>query len=367
MAEETPIIEKPKKKKKTPGQIRAARQRGAAKARAIARKKSLITRRANAKLRAKEKAKEERLRKRLKKKESERKARERYKRKLKREKEKRAIARKERERIQRHEKAIAHRNKKRRERYRRKKNDQLQSLRMKGKPGRNRRHYYIYYSHNNQIHKKAGLIGKYTTAARAAEALALLKKKNEEVIFERRNNAYVDVDKCTDEYVVLRRKFPDEPDVFGNVSLKNEYGKLVEHRVEGMDDMFFVNKIPARVEETIYVYGYDYKKDRKTFQWICENIIMSGFENGYDMKRIYLYHNKVVVRDDNDNVEIILLKCVDDALRFYNLLIKYCGKKHLLYMGNITTDNAMCPKLEELLKAKTGWDTHKLRRNKNRF
>ena len=64
---------------------------------------------------------------------------------------------------------------------------------------------------------------------------------------------------------------------------------------------------------------------------------------------------------------IVICKTARDAVRYYNTLQKYCKKGPYLFMGAVTTKSALCPWLEKLLIEKTGWDTHKLRRNQHRF
>ena len=98
-----------------------------------------------------------------------------------------------------------------------------------------------------------------------------------------------------------------------------------------------------------------------------DNILNEGFSSSYDMKRIYLYHNKVVFCNDRNEIDIVICKTASDASRFYAILQKYCKKGPYLFMGVVTTKSALCEPLEKLLVGKTGWSIEKLRRNQNRF
>ena len=93
---------------------------------------------------------------------------------------------------------------------------------------------------------------------------------------------------------------------------------MVEQKPVGVkSDLFIYNKMDAEVEEEVFVFG----EGKHTFPWIYENVIMTGFDGPYDAKRIYIHNNKVVLVNDNENTDVIELKSVSDAIRFYNLLV----------------------------------------------
>lgn len=224
-----------------------------------------------------------------------------------------------------------------------------------------RRRFFIYEAHNGKIDKKRGLVGKYTTFEKAKMAIEQLKKENESVIFERRYTLKDKMaKKAKNEYIVFRKKFPDETEVVANAFFRNEYGRYVEHKLSAESNFYIIDKIEKKIEDTFWVFGYHPNTDRKTFLWVYENIFSSGFEGIYDIKRVFLYHNKIVVVNDSGNSELIICKCYADAIRFYNMMRSYCKSRRYLFMGNVTAKSALRPMLEEIIQKKTGWAVEKI-------
>ena len=188
----------------------------------------------------------------------------------------------------------------------------------------------------------------------------------EDILFEKQSKTYEDgTMDVIYEYVIFKDVRDDEPQP---TYLKNEYGKYVEHNVQYNGKNYeIIEKCKAKVEDDVWVYGYDPRNDRKTFAWVFNNVLNEGFSSAYDMKRIYLYHNKIVFCNDANEIDIVICKNASDAVRFYNVLQKHCKKGPYLFMGAVTTKSALCESLEKLLLEKTGWDIGKLRRNQHRF
>lgn len=225
--------------------------------------------------------------------------------------------------------------------------------------------YRLYLAVNGHC-TKTNLYGLYKTLDEAREMVKKLKTEEKNVYFECLSKTYPDGTKESKyEYVIFKDV---RDDVAQPTYLKNEFGKYVEHNVDAKGKNYeIVEKYEAKVEDTVWVFGYDPRKDRKTFLWVFENVLQTGFEESFDMKRIYLYHNKVVLCNDRNEVDIIICKTARDAVRFYNKLQEMCKKGPYLFMGVVTTRSALCEPLEKLLLAKTGWDLYKLRRNQHRF
>lgn len=225
--------------------------------------------------------------------------------------------------------------------------------------------YRVYVALNGHC-LKTGNLGRYKTIEDARGRVKELLAAEKDIIFEKLTKTYKDgTMESRYEYVIFKDLRDEEAKP---VYLKNEYGKYVEHNVKfGNKNYEIVEKCPAKVEDTLWVYGYDPRTDRKTFAWIFDNILNEGFTSPYDLKRIYLYHNKVVFCNDNNDIDIIICKVAGDAVRFYNTLQKYCKKGPYLFMGAVTTQSALCESLEKLLVEKTGWTVEKLRRNQHRF
>jgi hypothetical protein len=327
------------KRKKTPEQMKAIRQKNMAKAMDIARKRSIAVRKEKAAQRRKEKELEKKKVQKLK---------EQEKRKAQRVKQ-RAI---EKRRKEIHKKMAKIGN----ESY----NKCLKPYMLK-----NRKHFYVYFSKNGIIDNKIGVVGRYASFDELNDAMKLLQKKNEMVVFPQKHilNGKT-VTPVNYEYVVFRRKYADEDEEVQNAYLKNELGRFVEHKSENMPDDYYVfDKIPANIEETFWVYGYDSVSDRKTFEWIYENIFFNGFNDGYDMKRVYLFKNKIVLCNDNEDIDLIILKCLKDAVSFYNTMLKYINSGKFIFMGNIELGSKLKPWVEDKIIEKTGWPRDKVRRN----
>ena len=125
-----------------------------------------------------------------------------------------------------------------------------------------------------------------------------------------------------------------------------------------------LDKFSYDTEETFWVYGYDPVRGRKTFEWIYYNIIVSNIETSYDIKRVMLYKNKIIVKDDGGKLDIIFCKTVSEAIRFYNLLSEWVlekkMKKHVFMLGNYSDIGDKRRALEKELVEKTGWTIRKI-------
>ena len=227
------------------------------------------------------------------------------------------------------------------------------------------KNYKVYIAMNGHCLKK-GYLGQYKTLEEARKRVKELLSAEKDIIFEKQSKTYPDGTMDVKyEYVIFKDVRDGDPK---STYLKNEYGKYVEHNVRFNGRNYeIIEKCKAKVEDDLWVFGYNPNHDRKTFAWIFNNILNEGFSSSYDMKRIYLYHNKIVFCNDKNEIDIIICKTAKDAVRYYLTLQQYCKKGPYLFMGQVTTKSALCEPLEKLLIEKTGWDTHKLRRNQHRF
>jgi hypothetical protein len=117
------------------------------------------------------------------------------------------------------------------------------------------------------------------------------------------------------------------------------------------------------MEETFWVYGFDPVRGRKTFEWIYLNIIIGNIETKFDIKRVMLYKNKIVVKDDAGNLDIVFCKTIGDAIRFYNLLNEWVTKRknrQVMMLGDYSRIGDKRRALETELMDKTGWTKRKI-------
>jgi hypothetical protein len=77
-----------------------------------------------------------------------------------------------------------------------------------------------------------------------------------------------------------------------------------------------------------------------------------------------LYKNKIIVKDDAGNLDIIFCKTMSDAIRFYNLLSEWVlekkMKKHIFMLGSYGEIGDKRRGLERELVEKTGWTIRKI-------
>lgn len=205
--------------------------------------------------------------------------------------------------------------------------------------------------------KQKEFIGKYSTSEEAYSKLKELKKDNDNIIFPRKVINAGKLKESRDEYLILQKNR------YGDVRagrLRNEFGKLVEHRTNSQIWEIY-DKCERLVEETFWVYGKCPKTDRKPFKWVYENKLIGNLNNTYDIERIILYKNKIIIKHDELPMDIIICKNISDAIRFYNLLEEWCKKnQQIFFLGCYNKVNDKRRQLEAELIELTGWDKRKI-------
>lgn len=206
--------------------------------------------------------------------------------------------------------------------------------------------------------KQISYIGKYVDIQSAYDKINELLKKCDDVVFP---SLITQNDKITDskyEYLILERKNGDDKVVY----LRNDIGKMVEQKTNS-NIWNVYDKFEFKKEETFWVWGYNNKTDRKTFMWIYENILLKKTEGEYDILRVMLYKNKIVFKDDNNDLDVIFCKNISDAIRFYNMLekmIKENKYKKVFFLGQYDDISDKRRSLEDDLIKLTGWTKKKI-------
>lgn len=217
--------------------------------------------------------------------------------------------------------------------------------------------YKVVSCHNG---RQDGYVGAYVKVEDAYETVGKLLEESEKVIFPARVQITDTVINSRDEYLILQKDRAGDKEA---PLLRNEYGKLVRQETNS-DTWVILDKFRYDVEETFWVYGYDPVRGRKTFGWIYHNIITGDIETSYDIKRVMLYKNKIVVKDDAGNLDIVFCKTVGDAIRFYNLLSEWVlekkMKKNILMLGDYSGIGDKRRALEKELVGRTGWTIRKI-------
>lgn len=153
------------------------------------------------------------------------------------------------------------------------------------------------------------------------------------------------------EYVLIEKSDKE------SIVQRNMYGKFVEQKVS-KEGWRILDKTPFQKEEKFAVHGYDSRKDRKTFTWIWENIAMDG-----EFKRIYILGRFIILKNDDESMDVITCKNKENVRRFYNLLMDYTTKykvKHLLFYGEYGRMNEKGRRLAEEVLEATGWSEEHL-------
>jgi hypothetical protein len=76
-----------------------------------------------------------------------------------------------------------------------------------------------------------------------------------------------------------------------------------------------------------------------------------------------LYKNKIVIKDDAGNLDIVFCKTMSDAIRFYNLVNERITKdrvRQVMMLGNYSLIGDKRRALEDELVKKTGWTKRKI-------
>ena len=214
--------------------------------------------------------------------------------------------------------------------------------------------YKLVSCHNGRQNE---YIGAYVNVSEAYEEVERLLEESKKVVFPARVQIGETIEAYRDEYLILEKNRTGDKEA---PRLRNEFGKLVKQETNS-DTWIMLDKFSYDTEETFWVYGYDPLRGRKTFEWIYLNIILYGIETTYDIKRVMLYKNKIIVKDDAGNLDIVFCKTQSDAIRFYNLLGEKVKKnKQVLMLGNYGIKGDKRKALEAELVEKTGWTKRKI-------
>lgn len=136
-------------------------------------------------------------------------------------------------------------------------------------------------------------------------------------------------------------------------AFRNEDGKFVDNIITDWENHVIVDKADWFVEETFGVYGFHPRKEKKTYTFILNNLLLNNEDDGDEMRRIMVFKNKVIIQylEDFD-----FITCYDNeqAKQLYDMLQKdvvKLKKKYIVFMGE-TNSNKWVDKIEE----KTGWN-----------
>lgn len=206
-------------------------------------------------------------------------------------------------------------------------------------------------------------VGRYRTAMDAGEAFRELRKRSAGVVFPCLTSGIGVRADIHYEYILIERSDGEQE------LLRNEYGKFVPQETD-IDGWVILDKFRFTPEETFWVWGLSNRGKRKTFEWIYENIITAGLTERSDFKRVMVYRNKFLIRDDDGKLDMVICKTEGDAARFYSTLKAYARKKRMrqiLFFGDCENRAEGAADIEEEIREMTGWTMRKVRMRSNTF
>lgn len=211
--------------------------------------------------------------------------------------------------------------------------------------------------------KQNGYVGQYHDYAEAISKFKELEQINTTVIFPRKTVNSSEMKFAKEEYLMLEKnRLGDKSDGL----VRNDYGKYVVTKISNNKKWVVRDKMPKLVEETFWVYGYDPKTDRKTFSWILDNLILENTRNKYNVVRVLVYKNKLIVKYDDKELSMVLCKNKSDAVRMYNLISeKTIRNKQVFCIGSYDIISEKRRELETEIMEVTGWSKTKIQRSTN--
>jgi len=213
--------------------------------------------------------------------------------------------------------------------------------------------------------KQNGYVGQYSTYSDARAKFLELERGNENIIFPRKVLNSGKISKSKDEYLMLEK---NRSGLERDGVTRNEFGKFTIQKISNNTKWIIRDKMERKVEETFWVYGFDPKRDRKTYVWILENLILNKLENSYDIIRIALYKNKLLIKYDNAPMNLVLCKNLSDCIRMYNMISEKAEKEKIRQIICVGAFNAVSEKRREIendIMELTGWEKVKIQRSKN--
>lgn len=161
------------------------------------------------------------------------------------------------------------------------------------------------------------------------------------------------------ELIIIKCKEFGDSDVN---KIRDEYGQYANYETVE-DGWIVIDRANYNMEETFWVYGYHPKLQRKTFEWIFDNLIKKDSKNKYMFKSIQIYKNKLLI-DCNENLEMVICKNKNDCIRLYNQIEKWCMDnkiKYIAFMGD-TAHSKYKTNWIDRIQELTNWNRRKVTR-----
>ena len=199
--------------------------------------------------------------------------------------------------------------------------------------------------------KKTDYVDVFPSYEKAREVYDKIRAVSDAVEFPVSAMAHSNTLTIEDEVLLLQK---NRDGTKTNMWDRNEFGKLREIRTNS-DDYVIFDKFKLNTEEKFLVFGYP-PSDRKTFRWIMENLVPKGLDES-TIRRVMLFKNKIVFKNDDGNLDMVTCKRVSDAIRLYNLLKHKCedeGLSKVYFMGSYDNEPGRNRKMVDELTEKLG-------------
>lgn len=169
---------------------------------------------------------------------------------------------------------------------------------------------------------------------------------------------------CDYRLMLIKKRMPGD-DKVGKI--KNEYGKYVDCLTDN-DNWVFIDELPYYVEETFWVYGYNPKCQRKTFDFIIEELVTSDARDKYFLKQIAVFRNKLLISSTN-HLDMVICKNHYDSVRLYNEIESVVSERNMKYVtfaGDINMKTLSFKIWYDKIKKLTNWTYKKINKNTTR-
>jgi hypothetical protein len=182
-----------------------------------------------------------------------------------------------------------------------------------------------------------------------------LIEKNKEVKFPKK---YINTNAILPVKFKICITKPTEPnDVFR--TLRDNFGRTYIEKPLG--DWTILASADYNVEEKFWIYGHDPKANRPTIDVIVKKLMLGAYKKNM-VKQVIVVHNKLIIYNE-EQFDMVLCKCMDDAQRLHHTLAKIAKKmkiKSLLFMG--TAQPVVISQMYEIIQQHTNWPMEKIRR-----
>ena len=187
----------------------------------------------------------------------------------------------------------------------------------------------------------------------------LLIDKNKAIKYPRR---FINTNKIVPAKYQICVIKPTEPNDTFRI-IRDDFGRTYQEKPLG--DWTILASEDYDIEEKFWLFGNDSKAKRPIIDDVVKKLFV-GAHKKHMVKQIIVVHNKLVIYNE-DQFDMVICKCKEDAQRLHHTLAKIAKKqkiKSLLFMGTATP--ATVTRMYEVIKENTNWPIQKIRRTSTR-